>query len=159
MKFLQYFIILIGIAFLIATTLLFINNCDAKIESINSTLEIPNVLIVCLIRNKAHTLPYFLTYLQNQDYPKNKISLWMKTDHNEDNSREILETWLIHVEKLYHSVQYGFDDRGELRSEETGENYWSSKRFEEVINMKEEAFDYARNSSFDFVFVSINLNL
>lgn len=36
----------------------------------------PSLLIVTLIRNKAHTLPYFFSYLENQDYPKNRISLW-----------------------------------------------------------------------------------
>lgn len=36
----------------------------------------PSVVIVTLIRNKAHILPYFLTYLQEQNYPKDRISLW-----------------------------------------------------------------------------------
>lgn len=38
--------------------------------------KLPTVLIVTLVRNKAHTLPYFLTYLNRLDYPKNRISLW-----------------------------------------------------------------------------------
>lgn len=36
----------------------------------------PSVLIVTLVRNKAHTLPIFLSYLENLDYPKESISLW-----------------------------------------------------------------------------------
>jgi collagen beta-1,O-galactosyltransferase len=34
------------------------------------------VVIAILVRNKAHTLPYFLTLLERLDYPKDRISLW-----------------------------------------------------------------------------------
>jgi collagen beta-1,O-galactosyltransferase len=34
------------------------------------------VVIALLVRNKAHTLPYFLTLLERLDYPKHRISLW-----------------------------------------------------------------------------------
>jgi sensor histidine kinase YesM len=36
----------------------------------------PTVVIALLIRNKAHTLPYFLTLLERLDYAKDRISLW-----------------------------------------------------------------------------------
>lgn len=36
----------------------------------------PTVVIAILVRNKAHTLPYFLTLLERLDYPKERISLW-----------------------------------------------------------------------------------
>lgn len=38
--------------------------------------KLPTVLIVTLFRNKAHTLPYFLTYLEQLDYAKDRITLW-----------------------------------------------------------------------------------
>lgn len=37
----------------------------------------PTVMIALLIRNKAHTLPYFFTYLENLNYPKDRIALWL----------------------------------------------------------------------------------
>jgi hypothetical protein len=36
----------------------------------------PSVVIAILARNKAFTLPYFLTSLENLNYPKDRISLW-----------------------------------------------------------------------------------
>jgi len=36
----------------------------------------PTVMVAILVRNKAHTLPWFLYYLQNLDYPKHRIRLW-----------------------------------------------------------------------------------
>lgn len=114
----------------------------------------PSVLIVSLIRNKAHTLPMFLTYLFEQDYPKDRISLWIKTDHNEDNSQEILEIWLRKVQNFYHSVHYRFDDSKKIRKEETNLTHWPEERFMELIRMKEEALEFGRRSWADYSFVS-----
>jgi cellulose synthase/poly-beta-1,6-N-acetylglucosamine synthase-like glycosyltransferase len=114
----------------------------------------PSVLIVSLIRNKAHTLPMFLTYLEEQDYPKDRISLWMITDHNEDNSQEVLEIWLRKARTLYHSVHYQFDDSEKIRKGENNLTHWPEERFLEVIRMKEEALESSRRSWADFIFVS-----
>ena len=37
----------------------------------------PIIMISILIRNKEYSLPYFLYYLENLDYAKNKIMLWL----------------------------------------------------------------------------------
>lgn len=47
---------------------------EQKAESQDS--EQASVMIVILVRNKAHILPYFLYCLENMDYPKDRISLW-----------------------------------------------------------------------------------
>ena len=114
----------------------------------------PSVLIVSLIRNKAHTLPIFLSYLEEQDYPKDRISLWLVTDHNEDNSQEILEVWLRRARNLYHSVHYQFDDSEKLRKGENNLTHWPEERFLELIRMKEDALDFGRRSWADYIFVS-----
>lgn len=36
----------------------------------------PKLVIVSFVRNKAHILPLFLSYLEQLDYPKDRISLW-----------------------------------------------------------------------------------
>lgn len=36
----------------------------------------PEVMLAILARNTAHTLPNFLGYVENLDYPKHKISVW-----------------------------------------------------------------------------------
>lgn len=114
----------------------------------------PSILIVSLIRNKAHTLPIFLSYIEEQDYPKDRISLWLVTDHNEDNSQEILEVWLRRARNLYHSVHYQFDDSEKLRKGETNLTHWPEERFLELIRIKEDALDFGRRSWADYVFVS-----
>lgn len=143
------------------------NSDDGSDEKVQETLELqnlmndrnllykkPSVLIVSLIRNKAHTLPMFLSYLEEQDYPKDRVSLWLVTDHNEDNSQEILEVWLRRTRNLYHSIHYHSDDSEKLRKGETNLTHWPEERFLELIRMKEEALEYARSSWADYVFVS-----
>lgn len=115
----------------------------------------PSILIVSLIRNKAHTLPLFLTYLEDQNYPKDRISLWFATDHNLDNSREILDVWLKRTSNFYHSVHYQYDNVEKIRKGETNLTHWPEERFLELIRMKEEAFEHGRRSWADYIFVSI----
>lgn len=38
--------------------------------------EQPTVLITLLVRNKAHILPLFLSYVEQLDYPKQRIAFW-----------------------------------------------------------------------------------
>ena len=67
--------------------------------------QIPPSVMVCLfVRNKGHLLEDTLTMLENQDYPKSRIGLYVRSDHNEDNTVEILEKWL---EK---QTEYNFKD-------------------------------------------------
>ncbi|CRK88475.1 CLUMA_CG002249, isoform A [Clunio marinus] len=112
----------------------------------------PSVVIVSLIRNKAHTLPLFLTYLEEQDYPKDRISLWIVTDHNEDNSKEILEVWLRRARNFYHSIHYQHDDSEKLRRGETNMTHWPEERFLEIIRLKEDALIAARKAWADYIF-------
>ena len=84
----------------------------------------PNVMVVLLVRNKAHLLNNTLKFLENQDYPKDKIGLFIRSDHNEDNTDEILATWLksqkgrgIHFHrklKLFHDALQNFQNFSEI---------------------------------------------
>jgi len=36
----------------------------------------PSVFLAIIARNAAHLLPNWLGYIENLDYPKNRISVW-----------------------------------------------------------------------------------
>ncbi|XP_055705796.1 glycosyltransferase 25 family member [Phlebotomus papatasi] len=112
----------------------------------------PKILIVTLIRNKAHTLPLFFTYLTQLDYPKDRIALWIRSDHNADASLEIVGEWLKEMRSKYHSVHYTFNASDPLRREELSPTHWPLERFKDVIAMKEEALRLAREIWADYVF-------
>ncbi|XP_031358217.1 glycosyltransferase 25 family member-like, partial [Photinus pyralis] len=112
--------------------------------SLSSELKQPTIVIAILIRNKAHTLPYFLSLIENINYPKSRISLWLRSDHNIDKSIEILNLWLENVYEQYHSVNTKFSEDKRF-DDETGFAHWSTSRFKHVMSMREEALNYARN--------------
>ena len=50
-----------------------LDNGDSSLEAAE---DLPSVFLAILARNSAHMLPNFLGYLENLDYPKDRISLW-----------------------------------------------------------------------------------
>ncbi|XP_076679552.1 glycosyltransferase 25 family member [Andrena cerasifolii] len=113
----------------------------------------PTVLITILVRNKAHTLPYFLAYLEQLHYPKERIHLWIQSDNNIDKSIEILTTWLKSKGNEYHGVEANFDEKSHGFENENGIAEWSTQRFLHVINLREKSLNAGRNMWADFVWM------
>lgn len=134
----------------IAFILFILNQCTVESDYLNKE---PTIFVALFARNKEVTLPYFLTLLQNQDYPKDRISLWIQTDHNKDKTLEIIETWIAVVEKSYHFVSVNIDNSTEKFPDENGPAHWSVERFKHMINLREEALHTARKVWADFIFV------
>ncbi|XP_062136533.1 glycosyltransferase 25 family member [Drosophila sulfurigaster albostrigata] len=116
--------------------------------------EKPTVLLTLLVRNKAHILPLFLSYVQKLDYPKKRIAIWLRCDHSSDDSSQLLQQWLRKSGDLYHSINYGFDDDDATSSyeNETSIYDWPVSRFKHVIALKEQALQYARDIWADYIF-------
>lgn len=112
-----------------------------------------SVLISVLVRNKEHTLPFFLTYLERLDYPKDRISLLFYSDHNVDRSIEVLEKWMVANSHLYHSIN-GILDRvtGGLPGE-LGIAHWPNERYLHIISLREKAIATAREMWADYIWV------
>ncbi|GFV53734.1 procollagen galactosyltransferase 1 [Trichonephila clavipes] len=116
----------------------------------NDTLK-PTIIISILARNKAHTLPYFFGYVEKLDYPRDRISLWIRSDHNIDNTNDVLKTWLDANRKFYHSVDFSYEEHPESFSDGTGVFEWSSSHFEHLIHLKETALLAARKLWADYI--------
>lgn len=121
------------------------------VYSFNSGDKPPTIFVAVLARNKEITLPYFLSLLQEQDYPKDRISLWITSDHNQDNTVLILNEWVSSVSGLYHSLVADIQDSGNGFPDETGPAHWSISRFNHVINLREKALNTARKNWADFI--------
>ena len=114
---------------------------------------LPKVMVVLLVRNKGHLLNYTLKLLENQNYPKHRIGLFIRSDHNEDHSEDILETWLeSQMEEYYFkdvSIGKNFGER--FQDQKLGPMEWSPSRFSHVITLKEEALNKARKLRVDWI--------
>ncbi|XP_061460460.1 inactive glycosyltransferase 25 family member 3 [Rhineura floridana] len=111
----------------------------------------PAVVIAILARNSQHALPHFLGALERLDYPKGRISLWCATDHNVDNTTEILHEWLTAVENDYRYIEWRSVDEPSSYPDELGPKHWSDARFEHVMKLKQEALIFARSEQADYI--------
>lgn len=120
-----------------------------------SALKKPTIFVAILARNKEHTLPYFLSLLEEQDYPKDRLSLWIRSDHNRDSTPLILKTWADSVKHLYHSVNLTISEGESDFSDEKSPVHWPKSRFNHVINIREEALNIARKYWADYIMVCV----
>lgn len=57
-------------------------SADSKISDVvynlskETEVKEPSVFLAIIARNAAHLLPNWLGYIENLDYPKNRISVW-----------------------------------------------------------------------------------
>ncbi|KAG5887523.1 hypothetical protein JTB14_022135 [Gonioctena quinquepunctata] len=120
----------------------------------NSSAEYkkPTILVSILVRNKAHTLPYFLSNFRKLNYPKERISLWIRSDHNSDKSLEILRLWIAAVKDEYHSINTEFvEDVSPQYPHESGPAHWTVERFNHIIRLRESALNFARSIWADYL--------
>ncbi|XP_059055397.1 glycosyltransferase 25 family member [Achroia grisella] len=114
----------------------------------------PTIGISILVRNKGHTLPYFLSCLHNLDYPKDRLYLWMYSDYNEDNSQNIIEKWAEMHAKEYNGVYITTNSSsGLLHPDEKSPTHWSKGRFKHVIQLREESLEFAKKMWADYLFM------
>ncbi|RVE42164.1 hypothetical protein evm_013183 [Chilo suppressalis] len=128
--------------------------CCCSAETLNDSFKWPTVGISVLVRNKAHTLPYFLTCLQNLDYPKDRLYIWIYSDYNEDNSIEVLEKWVEKHALNYNGVVLKTNrTSGFLHVDEKQSTHWSPEHFRHVIRLREEALGFVRRLWADYIFM------
>ncbi len=132
-------------------------------QSENDSHLLPTVMIVMTVRNKAHVLPHTLALLEELDYPKNRISIWIRSDHNEDATEIILNIWskkwknLIAKyhgsEDVYHHLDIQTD--GKVGARHLGQDkspvQWSQMRFEHIMKLREQGLAAARKAWADWV--------
>jgi hypothetical protein len=105
--------------------------------------------------NKAASLPHFLSQLTALSYPKSRLILHLRADHNEDASLEILTAWLAEVvpRREYHDIIRDFEPcevAGCRLPDEAGPVGWTEGRFGHVMGLREAALGLARFAWADF---------
>ena len=126
------------------------------LSDIERTPEIPlkfpdiisSVSIGVLVRNKAHSLPYFLHHLEQLDYPKDRIHLFFRLDNTIDGSARILQSWVESVRAFYHSIDLFMD---ETNSHPVSAN-WAKDHYQHLIQLRQAALNRAYELNADFFF-------
>ncbi|TNN20348.1 Procollagen galactosyltransferase 1 isoform 2 [Schistosoma japonicum] len=106
----------------------------------------PTLCIGVLIRNKAHTLPYFLNGLEQQQYPTKRIILIFYVDNTIDTSELILNAWIQCNQKKYHKIILEVDKSNTSQLEyENVNKMWTVNHYQHVIKLRQKLLDKARD--------------
>ncbi|XP_049629984.1 inactive glycosyltransferase 25 family member 3 [Suncus etruscus] len=112
---------------------------------------LPAVVLAVLARNAEHSLPHYLGALERLDYPRTRLALWFATDHNVDNTTEMLQEWLAAVGGDYAAVVWRPEGAPRAYPDEEGPKHWSKERYQFLMELKQEALTFARNWEADYI--------
>jgi SAM-dependent methyltransferase len=113
--------------------------------------ETPTVLLAILARNKAHTLPTYLKCIEDLDYEKKQISLYINTNNNSDSTEEILKNWMLEHQREYASIEMETHQVEGLDSDRPHE--WNASRFLALARIRNRSLQKALQNHSDFYFV------
>ena len=128
-------------------------NARTKVDDDFDQEFFPTVSIILLARNKAHVLPRSLYYLEQLDYPKSRISLYIRSDHNQDDTGKVLRTWTSSVKNLYHSIDIKIVDAPRVFDKSSGVMEWTDRRFAHIMRLKEAGLERARAMWADYAWL------
>ncbi|XP_076821530.1 procollagen galactosyltransferase 1-like [Clavelina lepadiformis] len=123
---------------------------DADFEY-DPKIQAPTIFIAIFVRNKEHSLPYFLNALYNQNYSKKRMALWIVTDHNTDKSAQLLETWVKHIRNEYHRVDYESVQSEWYYEGQKSNMDWPEERHVRLLQLRQQALVKARDQWADFI--------
>ena len=112
----------------------------------------PSVLLAILARNKAHTLPYYLECIENFQYDKQSIVVYINTNNNEDATQEILQAWADKHKNDYRLIV--FEEHQVDGLEPTRAHQWSSERLKLLGSIRNKSLQMTKKYGCDYYFVA-----
>lgn len=104
---------------------------------------IEHVTVAILAKDKEHTLPLYLSCIENQTWPKEKTYLYIRTNNNTDNTQKILQEWVKKVEKLYAGVYFDPSDVPE-NIQQYKQHEWNPSRFKVLGKIRQDSLNWAK---------------
>lgn len=108
-----------------------------------SSQPIEYVTIAILAKDKAHTLPLYLSCIEKQTWPAEKTYIYIRTNNNNDETVSVLLNWIDRVWERYAGIY--FDDSDVPEPVHTyGQHEWNYERFKVLGKIRQESVDWAR---------------
>ena len=112
----------------------------------------PRILFHVLAKDKSAVLPYWLEQnLERLNYPKDRVTLFIRTNNNRDNTKDILSSW-IKTQTEWESIIYDDTDVSE-QVQKYDIHEWNSERFSVIGRLRQEGIQKAIDMNMDFYFV------
>ena len=79
----------------------------------------------------------------------------IRSDHNEDNTSQILQEWTQNVKHLYHRVLINVSGTPSHYDDAEGPGEWTESRYRQMMYLRQRALDSARKQWADYIFVGL----
>ena len=112
----------------------------------------PNVFLALLVKQKEAVLPLFLESLNDWDYPKENIFIYIRTNNNTDNTKQLLEEWIEDYGDKYKGLIYNSEDVPE-KVEKYDVHFWNGERFRVLGKIRQESMNQALLTDCEYYFV------
>jgi len=112
----------------------------------------PNVFLALLVKQKEAVLPLFLESLNDWDYPKENIFIYIRTNNNTDNTKQLLEEWVKEYGDKYKGLIYNSEDVPE-KVEKYDVHFWNGERFRVLGKIRQESMNQALLTDCEYYFV------
>jgi len=112
----------------------------------------PNVFLALLVKQKEAVLPLFLESLNDWDYPKENIFIYIRTNNNTDNTKQLLEEWIEEYGDKYKGLIYNSEDVPE-KVEKYDVHFWNGERFRVLGKIRQESMNQALLTDCKYYFV------
>lgn len=112
------------------------------------------ILFHILAKDKGKMLEHWLkTQVEDILYPKELVSLYIRTNDNNDNTQEILDEWVEkQLDREWADITY---DKSSVNKEikQYGVHEWNPVRFKTLGKLRQEGVEYAEKMGYDFYYV------
>lgn len=108
------------------------------------------VFLTILARNKGHVLPYFLQCIENLDYNKKMITVYINTNNNCDNTEKVLSDWIKKNESAYSCILF---EKGEYSLDASTPHEWTPQRLKVLANIRNKSLQKTKEYHCDYYFI------
>ncbi len=115
--------------------------------------DLPRILVAVLAKQKEAALPLYLKCLENLNYPKSKIVLYVRTNNNTDQTKVILNDWIELNRHLYAALEFDHRDV-ETKVERFGVHEWNPERFSVLAEIRQTSLAKTAEYGCDYYFVA-----
>lgn len=110
-----------------------------------------HVFFALLARNKEHVLPLYLQCLEDLEYDKKDITLYINTNNNQDGTKEALSSWAEQHKPLYRKIIF---ENNEVKDLYYGTPHdWTVDRLQTLALIRNRSLKLAQEEKCDYYFV------
>ena len=112
----------------------------------------PVVFVAILAKQKEVMLPAWLKSLEQWDYPRDKMIIYIRANNNTDNTTAILQQWADDNRKWYRLVVEDYTDI-DVPVQDYAVHEWNPTRFKALGAIRERSVELAWQANSDFYWV------